>query len=193
MASDRRAAGQAGDAGRFVAESGWLTDMSDIDVWLILTRLGGEVLLTLGNDAGPAARRWYLPGGRPDAGERAIPAMVRYARESADLTVTEADLQLATVVYWHDIQRVSRIGLFFAAEHDPPIMGEPRISWPPERSTLKWSSQGTLRPGTDPVCAAGVGLARQGISCAVLGSDGQITCETRASPQPYARHSISTV
>jgi len=128
--------------------------------------------------------------GRPEPGELAIPAVVRHAYRSAGLTLPEADVRLATVVYWHDVRGVSRIGLFFAAEHDPSIMGEPRISWPPERSTLKWSSRGTLRPGTDPVCVAGVGLARRGICCAVLGPDGQITCETGARPQPYASHSI---
>jgi len=164
--------------------------MSDIDVWLILTRFGGEVLLALGSYSGLAEPRWYLPGGRPEPGELAIPAVLRHAREGAGLAVAEADLRLATVVYWHDVRGVSRVGLFFAAEHDPSIIGEPRISWPPERSTLKWSSRGTLRPGTDPVCAAGVGLARRGISCAVLGPDGQITCETGASPQPRASHSI---
>jgi len=189
MAGNGRAVEQVGDAGLFMGEAA-LADMSDIDVWLILTRLGGEVLLTVGSDSGPAERRWFLPGGRPEPDELPIPAVVRYARAGVGLTVPEADVRLATVVYWHDVQRVSRIGLFFAAEHDPSIMGEPRISWPPERSTLKWSSRGTLRPGTDPVCAAGVGLARRGISCAVLGADGQTTCETPASPQPRARHYI---
>ena len=189
MAGNGRAAARVGNAGRFVGVAA-LADMSDIDVWLILTRFGGEVLLTAGSDSESAERRWFLPGGRPDAGEHPIAAVLRHAHQSAGLTVVEADVRLATVVYWHDARGVSRLGLFFAAEHDSEAMGDPRIGWPPEQARAKWSPRGLLRPGTDRVCAAGVGLARRGVSCAVLGPDGQITCETGANPQPRARHTL---
>ena len=161
-----------------------LTDMSDVDVWLILKRYGGEVLLTLASDSGPDQRRWHLPGGRPDAGEHPTAAVLRHVRQRVGLTVAEADVRLATIVYWHDPRGVSRIGLFFAAEHDASTMGDPHISWPHDRAALKWSPRGLLPPGTDPVCAAGVGLARRGVSCAVLGPHGDITCETSTNPPP---------
>ena len=189
MAGTGRAAGPVGIPGRFVGVA-VLADMSDVDVWLILTRFDGEVLLRLGSDPGAAERCWFLPGGRPDAGEHPIAAVLRHAHHSAGLTVAEADVRLATVVYWHDLRGVSRIGLFFAAEHDSESMGAPRIGWPPEYATAKWSPRGLLPPGIDRVCAAGIGLARRGVSCAVLGPDGQITCETGANPQPRARHTL---
>ena len=180
----------SGDAGVQVGESTSLplrstsVDMSDSDVWLMVNRFGSEVLLTLAKDAGLGERRWCLPGGRPAVGELLIPAVVRYANEAAGLTVAESDVQLSTLVYWRDGRGVSRLALFFAAEHDPESMGAPRIGWPREYATAKWSSRGLLPPGTDRVCAAGIGLARRGISCAVLGPDGEVTCETWAAQKP---------
>jgi len=161
-----------------------------MDVWLILTRYGGEVLLTSLSGSGLGERRWQLPGGPPEAGERTLNTALRHARESADLTVAEPDLRLATVVYWHDARGVSRIGLFYAADHDSSTMGDPHISWPHERATLKWAPRGLLPMGIDPVCAAGIGLARRGVSCAVLGPHGDITCETSVNPPPCATMAI---
>ena len=183
-------ASDGGDAVVLARADTALTDMSDIDVWLILTRAGGEILLARVSDSGLGERRCYLPGGRPDAGEHPIAAVLRHVRQRAGLTVAESDVRLATIVYWHDARGVSRIGLFFAAEHDASTMGDPRITWPHDRATLKWSPRGMLPSATDPVCAAGVGLARRGVSCAVLGPDGAVTCETRADPQPRASLTI---
>ena len=167
-----------------------LVDMSDVDVWLILTRYGGEVLLTLASTSGPDERRWQLPGGRPEVGEHAIAAVLRRARESAGLSLTEADVRLATVVHWRDARGVSRIGFFFAAEHDSSTMSDPRISWPYERATVRWSPRGLLPAGTDLVCTAGIGLARRGVSGAVLGPNGETTYETPANPQPHTSSTI---
>ena len=164
--------------------------MSDIDVWLVLTRYGGEVLLTLASTPRLAERRWHLPGGWPNAGEHPIVAVLRHAHERVGLTLAEPDVRLATVVYWHDARGVSRIGLFYTADHDSSTMGDPHISWPHERATLKWAPRGLLPRGTDPVCAAGIGLARRGVSCAVLGPHGDITCETSTNQPPRATMAI---
>jgi len=75
--------------------------MSDVDVSLILTRYGGEVLLVQRRSAGLGDHLWLLPGGTPAAGEHPLAAVLRRTHESVDLRLAEQDVRLATVVYWH--------------------------------------------------------------------------------------------
>jgi 8-oxo-dGTP diphosphatase len=95
-----------------------------LDVMLILRR-GDHVLLAQRQDTGYADGQWNLPSGKVEAGEHAIAAIIREAREEIGIRLDAATLHAVGAVHYRNPERQARLGLFFAAQSDPDAQGEP--------------------------------------------------------------------
>ncbi len=89
-----------------------------VDVHLLLTQ-SDHVLLSL-RQGTFLDGRWNLPSWKVEAGENAVTAMVREAREELALELSEDDLTPTTTVQCRNTFHDVRIGLFFHVEPTPP-------------------------------------------------------------------------
>lgn len=110
-----------------------------VAVHLVLVR-EGQVLLLRRHNTGYEDGNFSLPAGHVEAGERALVAMVREAKEEACIDVTESMLAMAHVMHrmGNDHERVD---FFFVARE---WSGEPKIGEPDYCSELKWHPLSSL-------------------------------------------------
>ncbi|MDP9798703.1 8-oxo-dGTP pyrophosphatase MutT (NUDIX family) [Catenuloplanes nepalensis] len=126
-----------------------------LDVFLILSR-GEDVLLALRQGTGFADGLWNVPSGKVEPGESAVAAVLREAREEAGLSLTAADVRLATTVHLSRPGGHARLGLFFHATHAPARHGDPVNAEPHKCGGLAWFPAVALPPDTEPYNAAGL-------------------------------------
>jgi len=113
------------------------TPLHPVDVLLVLTR-GDHLLLALRENTGYADGQWNLPSGKLEHGEDALTGMIREAREEIGLHLRPADLRLATTVHHRTPGGATRIGLVFAALHDPVRQGTPANAEPHKCAAIDW-------------------------------------------------------
>ncbi|GIH91827.1 NUDIX domain-containing protein [Planobispora siamensis] len=109
-----------------------------VDVHVLLVR-DGEVLLLRRANTGYGDGRWHLPSGHLEAGESAVAAAVREAREETGVTIAPEDLRFAHVMH----RAPDRVGLFFLARHWD---GEPYNAEPAKCSEIAWRPLDDLPP-----------------------------------------------
>ncbi|MBG0828748.1 NUDIX domain-containing protein [Planomonospora sp. ID67723] len=93
--------------------------------------------------------RWHLPSGHLEAGESAVHAAVREAREETGVTIAPEDLSFAHVMH----RAPDRVGLFFLAGG---WEGEPCNAEPDKCSEIAWFPLDDLPPDTIGYPAAAV-------------------------------------
>jgi 8-oxo-dGTP diphosphatase len=105
-------------------------------VHLILQRPDDErVLLGLRKGAVWGSGRWHVPSGHVEAGEDAVQALVREAREELGVRIDPADLEHAVTVHHREADGEPRMQLFFAASRwsGGPVNAEPgkceKLGW----------------------------------------------------------------
>jgi 8-oxo-dGTP pyrophosphatase MutT (NUDIX family) len=135
--------------------------MHPVDVFLLLTS-GGKVLLALREGTGYADGTWNLPSGKLETGEDAVSGVIRESAEEIGVRLDPGDLRLVTTVHHRNAEGGSRIGLFFAAEHDSGRHGEPRNAEPHKCAGLDWFPPGALPDPTYRYTRAGVAAFLQG-------------------------------
>lgn len=108
-----------------------------VDVFLLLTR-PGRVLMALRRDTGYADGLWNLPSGKLEAGEDALSAVIREAREEIGITLRPGQLRLATTVHHRAADERGRIGLVFTAGYDPGTHGTPVNAEPHKCAGINW-------------------------------------------------------
>jgi 8-oxo-dGTP diphosphatase len=132
-----------------------------VDVLLLLVR-GDQVLLALRRGTGYADGLWNLPSGKLEAGEDAVSGVLRETREEIGLRLDPADVRLAVTVHHRSRDLSARIGLVFAATHEPGRHGEPVNAEPGKCAGIRWFPADRLPPETYPYSAAGVKAFRDG-------------------------------
>jgi 8-oxo-dGTP pyrophosphatase MutT (NUDIX family) len=139
-----------------------------LDVMLILTR-DDHVLLAQRRGTGYADGQWNLPSGKVEAGEHAIAAIVREAREEIGIRLDPARLDPVGAVHYRGPEGQTRLGLFFASGTDPAAQGEPFNAEPHKCARIDWFPLDTLPDNTVAYTAAGVDLYRHDRRLAIAG------------------------
>jgi 8-oxo-dGTP pyrophosphatase MutT (NUDIX family) len=155
-------------------------------VLLVLLRRG-EVLLArrVGTDHGDGW--WSLPGGRLEAGEDALAAAVREAREETGLFLDRRALDLVTTVHWRGDGGEAPIGLFFRARS---WTGTPVNAEPDGCACLAWHPLEALPARLLPEARAGLVALRGGETFVAIGRDqvpGQSATPDRAEADTRTR------
>lgn len=126
-----------------------------VDVFLLLTSRS-EVLLSLRAGTGYADGTWNLPSGKLEAEEDAVTGIIRETAEEIAIKLDPGDLHLVTVVHHRNVEGGSRIGLFFAAEHNSSRHGDPRNAEPHKCGKIAWFPLRSLPDHTYSYTYAGV-------------------------------------
>nr|WP_068928478.1 NUDIX domain-containing protein [Planobispora rosea] len=134
-----------------------------MDVHVLLVR-DGEVLLMRRAGTGYGDGRWHLPSGHLEAGESAVHAAVREAREETGVAIAPEDLAFVHVMH----RAPERVGLFFLARNWD---GEPYNAEPGKCSEIAWCPLDALPPDTIDYPAAAVRAITAGQPFALHGWD----------------------
>ncbi|WP_342342442.1 NUDIX hydrolase [Planobispora rosea] len=134
-----------------------------VDVHVLLVR-DGEVLLMRRAGTGYGDGRWHLPSGHLEAGESAVHAAVREAREETGVAIAPEDLAFVHVMH----RAPERVGLFFLARNWD---GEPYNAEPGKCSEIAWCPLDALPPDTIDYPAAAVRAITAGQPFALHGWD----------------------
>ncbi|WP_205801772.1 NUDIX domain-containing protein [Micromonospora thermarum] len=132
-----------------------------VDVLLILTD-GDHVLLALRDGTGYADGQWNLPSGKLEIGEDAISALVREAAEEIGVHLDQDEARMVATVHHRNSAGAARVGLVFAAPHDPARHGEPVNNEPHKCAKIEWFPADMLPSHTYPYTAACVAAWRAG-------------------------------
>jgi ADP-ribose pyrophosphatase YjhB (NUDIX family) len=108
-----------------------------VDIFLILTS-GNKVLLGKREGTGYADGTWNLPSGKMEIDEDAVTGVLRESREEIGIRLDLQDVRLVTTVHHRNAEGGSRIGLFFAADHDAARHGQPFNAEPNKCSEVGW-------------------------------------------------------
>ncbi|WP_431950856.1 NUDIX hydrolase [Nocardia lijiangensis] len=94
------------------------------DVHLILLR-NNEILLGQRRNTGFEDGAWHLPSGHLEAGESAVTALIREAREEVGIVISAEDVRFSHVM--HNSSSGGRIAFFFTVTNwqDEPTNQEP--------------------------------------------------------------------
>lgn len=158
---------------------------SVIDVMLILTR-GDQVLFAQRQGTGYADGMWNLPSGKVEAGEHALDALLREAREEIGITLAPDQLDFSGVVHCRNPEGDVRLGLFFHAHHDPDRHGEPVNAEPQKCAQIAWHPISLPPPDTVPYTTAGLTLYHRGEPFTLLGWDDSPAPWTPQTQHPLA-------
>ncbi|WP_433294821.1 NUDIX domain-containing protein [Actinoplanes sp. CA-030573] len=129
------------------------TPLHPVDVLLLLTS-GKRVLLGLRAGTGYADGQWNLPSGKLELGEDAIDAVVRESREEIGIALDGGEVRAVATVQHRGRSGLVRLGLAFAAEHDPGRHGEPFNAEPHKCARIGWFPRTRLPAETFPSSAA---------------------------------------
>jgi 8-oxo-dGTP pyrophosphatase MutT (NUDIX family) len=132
-----------------------------VDVLLILTD-GDQVLLALRDGTGYADGQWNLPSGKLEIGEDAVSGLIRETREEIGICLAHDAPRLVATVHHRNTSGHARVGLVFAARHDPTRYGQPVNAEPHKCAKIAWFPSDRLPPNTYPYTAASVAAYRKG-------------------------------
>lgn len=132
-----------------------------VDVLLILTS-GDHVLLALRDGTGYADGQWNLPSGKLEHGEDAVTGVIRETAEEIGVRLDPTDVRMVTAVHHRNTAGLARVGLVFAAAHEPANHGEPVNAEPHKCAKIEWCPADLLPSNTYPYTAAAVAAWRAG-------------------------------
>jgi 8-oxo-dGTP pyrophosphatase MutT (NUDIX family) len=108
---------------------------SVVDVYALLQRDDGTVLLLERANTGYADGQLCPPSGHLEAGETVIDGAIREAKEEVGVVIDPSDLQFAHVVHYRNPEGQARIGFFFTTQR---WSGEPTNQEPHKCAGLLW-------------------------------------------------------
>lgn len=124
-----------------------------VDV-LLIVRDGDDVLLALRDGTGYADGQWNLPSGKLEAGEDAVTAVLREAREEIGIRLRPEDVPMVATVHHRNAAGLGRIGLVFAATYDEERHGVPVNAEPHKCAGVAWFPADALPENTYPYTVA---------------------------------------
>jgi 8-oxo-dGTP diphosphatase len=128
-----------------------------LDVFLLLTR-HDQVLLALRQGTGFADGQWNLPSGKAEAGESAVAAVIREAREETGIRLSADELSFVATVHCRNSDTDTRVGLFFQAAAAESAQGVPHNAEPHKCGGIAWYPMAMLPEATVPYNALGISL-----------------------------------
>jgi 8-oxo-dGTP diphosphatase len=111
-----------------------------MDVYVLLRRPDGMILLLERSGTGYADGQLCPPSGHLEAGESVVQGAIREAREETGVLIDPTDLIFRHVIHYRNPEGQARVGFFFTAER---WEGEPVNSEPHKCAGLMWA---------DPAC-----------------------------------------
>jgi 8-oxo-dGTP pyrophosphatase MutT (NUDIX family) len=124
---------------------------SIVDVYVILLRADGRILLLERANTGYADGQLCPPSGHLEHGESVIAAAAREAHEEVGVRIAQNDLTFSHVVHHRNGAKQGRIGLFFTATR---WGGEPANQEPNKCAGLLWADPANPPASTVPYTAA---------------------------------------
>jgi 8-oxo-dGTP diphosphatase len=122
---------------------------SIVDVYVLLRRPDGKILLLERSRTGYADGQLCPPSGHLEAGESVVAGVIREAREEVGVLLDPVNLTFSHVVHHRNPLGQARIGFFFTAMR---WQGEPANREPHKCAGLHWVLRGS--PDVVPCCAA---------------------------------------
>lgn len=124
---------------------------SIVDVYVLLRRADGHVLLMERANTGYADGLLCPPSGHLEDGESVTAGAIREAAEEVGVKLEEADLRFVHVVHHRNGDEEGRIGFFFTATR---WAGEPINREPQKCARLLWADPTAPPANTVPYTAA---------------------------------------
>jgi 8-oxo-dGTP pyrophosphatase MutT (NUDIX family) len=132
---------------------------SIIDVYVLMQRPDGMILLLERAGTGYADGQLCPPSGHLEAGESVIECAVREANEEVGIDIGPADLAFTHVVHHRNPEGQGRIGFFFTTTQ---WTGEPVNREPHKCAGLHWADPAHPPVNTVPYTAAALSAITQG-------------------------------
>lgn len=124
---------------------------SIVDVYVLLRRADGRILLMERANTGYADGQLCPPSGHLEAGESVIAGAIREAAEEVGVELDEAALDFVHVVHHRNGSEKARIGFFFLADN---WRGQPINREPHKCAQLLWADPTDPPANTVPYPAA---------------------------------------
>jgi 8-oxo-dGTP pyrophosphatase MutT (NUDIX family) len=139
---------------------------SVVDVYALLQRPDGMILLLERSGTGYADGQLCPPSGHLEAGESVVDGVIREAREETGVLLDPADVSFCHVVHHRNPVGQARVGFFFTASR---WRGEPVNREPHKCAGLHWADPACPPASTVPYTAAALAAITRG---AVFSLDG---------------------
>jgi 8-oxo-dGTP diphosphatase len=139
---------------------------SIVDVYVLLQRADGMILLLERAGTGYADGQFCPPSGHLEAGESVVQGVIREAQEEVGVLIDPGDLTFSHVVHHRNPEGQPRIGFFFTATR---WTGEPVNREPHKCAGLLWADPARPPADTVPYSAAALDAMAHG---AVFSLDG---------------------
>ncbi|NNH73675.1 NUDIX domain-containing protein [Nocardia uniformis] len=110
--------------------------LSVVDVYILLRRADGHILLMERANTGYADGQLCPPSGHLEDGESVIAGAIREASEEVGVFIAAQDLRCAHVVHYRSPEQQGRIGFFFVTD---TWDGEPWNREPHKCARLLWT------------------------------------------------------
>ena len=128
-----------------------------VDVYVLLRRPDGTILLLERSGTGYADGQLCPPSGHLEAGESVVQGAIRETREETGVLIDPADLAFSHVVHHRSPEGQARIGFFFTAVR---WQGEPANLEPHKCAALHWADPARPPANTVPYTAAALAASR---------------------------------
>lgn len=124
---------------------------SIVDVYVLLQRPDGMVLLLERSGTGYADGQLCPPSGHLEEGESVVQGAIREAKEETGVVIDPADLAFSHVVHHRNPHGQGRVGFFFTAAR---WQGEPANLEPRKCAGMTWADPARPPANTVPYTAA---------------------------------------
>jgi 8-oxo-dGTP diphosphatase len=139
---------------------------SIVDVYVLLRRPDGMILLLERAGTGYADGQLCPPSGHLEAGESVVQGVIREAREEVGVRIDPADLAFSHVIHHRNPLGQARIGFFFSTTR---WRGEPVNTEPHKCAGLYWVDPARPPVNTVPYTAAALAAITRGASFSLDG------------------------
>jgi len=139
---------------------------SVVDVYVLLRRPDGRILLGERVNTGYADGQLCPPSGHLESGESVIDCAVREAKEEVGVLIDPRDVVFTHVVHHRNPAGEGRIGMFFTVSR---WQGEPVNREPHKCAGLLWADPDDAPPHTVPYTAAALAQIAAGAPFSVDG------------------------
>lgn len=140
--------------------------LSIVDVYVLLQRDDGKVLLLERANTGYADGQLCPPSGHLEAGETVADGAIREAKEEVGVLIEPSDLRFTHVIHYRSPEGQARIGFFFTTSN---WCGDPVNQEPHKCAGLLWADPASLPSNTVPYTAIALAQITSGASFSVGG------------------------
>jgi 8-oxo-dGTP diphosphatase len=130
-----------------------------VDVYVLLQRPDGMILLLERSGTGYADGQMCPPSGHLEAGESVVQGAIREAREETGVLIDPVDLVFRHAIHYCNPDGQARVGFFFTAAR---WQGKPANREPHKCAALVWADPARPPANTVPYTAAALAAIARG-------------------------------